>query len=91
MADKQPNSIDQIMALKKNYLAAFNSEGGKKVLADLEKQSYQNETTFHRKDTALDLAYKEGRRLIVLLIKKKMNLDVRELKELMEREAESEG
>jgi len=81
-----PTNLEKLTALKKAYLTVFNSESGKKVLADLELRSYFHTTTFN--DNPQRLAFNEGKRAMFLNIKSMMLLDIELIKKLQEAESE---
>jgi len=67
------NSEKEIKNLKLAYLHTFESEEGKKVLADLKRRCYYGTTTFT--DNPALMAFNEGTRSIVLHILTMMNMD----------------
>jgi hypothetical protein len=54
--------------LQENYKFIFNTEEGKKVLADLEKRCHYHSTTNVKGDSH-ESAYMEGQRSVILFIK----------------------
>jgi len=54
--------------LQENYKFIFNTEEGKKVLADLEKRCHYHSTTNVKGDSH-ESAYMEGQRSVLLFIK----------------------
>ncbi len=79
--EEQMAKIEQ---LKRDYLATFNSETGKRVLADLKKKCFINKTTFSaiRDRTLLN----EGMRFVVVNIENMMNMNIETLKKLIQEE-----
>ena len=57
-----------ITKLKTNYKYIFNTDEGKKVLADLEKRCHYHSTTNVKGDSH-ESAYMEGQRSVLLFIK----------------------
>jgi len=53
--------------LIKNYKITFGTTQGQKVIEDLESRFHQNKTTYSK--DALEMAYLEGQRSVVLMIK----------------------
>ena len=53
--------------LFQNYRTTFNTVQGQKVLEDLESRLHQNTTTFSK--DSLEMAYLEGQRSVLLMIK----------------------
>ena len=78
--EKQLAEIEQ---LKKDYLSAFSSEAGKKVLAHLEKICFINRTTYSAEGKTL---LNEGMRYVIVHIKNMINFDVELLKKLAGKE-----
>lgn len=61
----------------KSYMEVFNTEAGKEVLEDMMKTFHVLNST-HSTD-ALEMAYREGERSVVLRILKTINTDPSEL------------
>ena len=57
-----------IEGLKLNYKTIFNTDEGKRVLADLEKRCHYHSTTNVKGDSH-ESAYMEGQRSVLLFIK----------------------
>ena len=57
-----------IEGLKVNYKTIFNTDEGKRVLADLEKRCHYHSTTNVKGDSH-ESAYMEGQRSVILFIK----------------------
>ena len=57
-----------LQELQTNYKTIFNTDEGKKVLADLEKRCHYHSTTNVKGDSH-ESAYMEGQRSILLFIK----------------------
>ncbi len=83
-----PDGMQKIEELKKSYMATFNSESGKKVLADLEKKCHTKNTTFA--GDANRMIFREGQRSIYLHIKSMMEMDIERLKEIVNQGGENE-
>ncbi len=79
LQEKQMAEIEQ---MKKDYLAAFSTEAGKRVLTNLENICYINKTTFTKGDD-LAMALHEGMRFVVVHIKNMMNMNIEQLKKLV--------
>ena len=60
--------------LQENYKFIFNTEEGKKVLADLEKRCHYHSTTNVKGDSH-ESAYMEGQRSVLLFIKSMLRND----------------
>ena len=75
--EKQMAEIEQ---LKKDYLETFNSNAGKRVLADLERKCFINQTTFS--NTEGRTLFNEGMRFVVVNIKNMINMNIAMLKKL---------
>lgn len=58
------------------YKTLFSSETGKEVLGDLERQCYLGISSYD--DNALTMAFREGRRSVVLDIKRLLNTEFKE-------------
>ena len=80
-ADIANEQLNEIRQRKRDYLAAFGSEEGKRVLKDLEGMCYINKTTFSatRDRTLLN----EGMRFVVVHIKNIMDMDIKTLTKLV--------
>ena len=57
-----------IEGLKVNYKTIFNTDEGKRVLADLEKRCHYHSTTNVKGDSH-ESAYMEGQRSVILFVK----------------------
>ena len=65
----EPKELEKFLQeLQKNYKFIFNTEEGKKVLADLEKRCHYHSTTNVKGDSH-ESAYMEGQRSVLLFIK----------------------
>jgi hypothetical protein len=73
-------NTEALKQLKKDYLAVFSSEAGKRVLSNLEKICYIYRTTFSSQEGRTLL--NEGMRFVVVHIKNMMTLDLEQLKKL---------
>lgn len=69
-----------------DYQITFNSEHGKRVLADLCRSCYINQPIFEGETSSLQLAHREGQREVVLRILRVLKLDQGEIEQLMEEE-----
>jgi hypothetical protein len=67
------SDLQQIKALKASYNKTFNSEEGEKVLADLKRTCFYDQTTINT-DPHIT-AFCEGQRAVVLHILTKMKMD----------------
>ena len=63
-----------LQGLQKNYEYIFNTDEGKRVLADLEKRCHYHSTTNVKGDSH-ESAYMEGQRSVVLFIKSMLRKD----------------
>lgn len=68
---------------KKDYIDAFSSGAGKRVLADLEHLGYINRTTYSHVPGRMQL--NEGMRFLVVHIKNMMSMDIEQLEALMQK------
>ena len=62
------NNLTKLKSLREDYNKIFNSEEGKRVMADLENTGFYNTTTFVSKDE-MATVYNEGLRSFLLHIK----------------------
>ena len=72
METKQLEKV--IKELQTNYKFIFNTDEGKKVLADLEKRCHYHSTTNVKGDSH-ERAYMEGQRSVILFIKSMLRKD----------------
>lgn len=87
MDDLTKKEISRVEALKEAYEKIFNSEEGKKVLEDLEKNCFVKTTTFpFNQPSALLLAFNEGKRAVILHIRTMLEWDIEKLKRFLEQE-----
>ena len=77
--------IAELEQLKRDYVATFSSEAGKKVLKHLEGISYINKTTFAKDGQGLTLAFHEGMRFVIVHIKNMMVFDLKTLRQLAQK------
>ena len=63
-----------LQELQTNYKTIFNTDEGKKVLADLEKRCHYHSTTNVKGDSH-ESAYMEGQRSVILFIKSMLRKD----------------
>jgi len=63
---------EQFRQLAMDYMEAFSTEGGKRVLADLSRECYENSITFIRNEPD-STAYNSGKRYVILRIRKMLN------------------
>lgn len=78
--------LNSVKELKQQYLDTFETEKGKKVLADLEKRCFVKTTTFSKEP--LVIAYREGARSVYLTIQSIMSLDLDKLQKMFEESEE---
>ena len=71
--------------LIKDYMAAFSTEGGKRVLKDLSSRCYENQPTFVDQNPT-GSAYREGARGVMLHINFKLHSDPHKEKQLTAKE-----
>jgi len=65
----EPKELEKyLQGLQTNYKFIFNTDEGKKVLADLEKRCHYHSTTNVKGDSH-ESAYMEGQRSVLLFIK----------------------
>lgn len=76
--------IAKLQQLKKDYVATFSTEAGKKVFADLEKTCFVNRTTFST--MAGRTLFNEGMRFVVVHIKNMMTMSIETIKKLIQKE-----
>jgi len=60
---------DKLKELKSKYRVAFSGEAGMEVMKDLEKKAWYNKTMRTMKMENEDLAFREGKRSLLLYIK----------------------
>lgn len=60
---------EEITQLTMDYLNAFTSEGGKRVLENLSRECYENAVTFIRNEPE-STAFNEGKRFVMLHIRR---------------------
>lgn len=77
--------MEEIAQMKRDYIAAFSTESGKRVLENLEKVCYINNTTYTKNGDALGMAMHEGMRFVVVHIKNLINFDLEKLKSLTQK------
>jgi len=77
----QENNADKLKGLRNDYKKVFESEEGKRVLADLERLGMFRQTTFSKEP--LVMAYNEGLRTFYLHITTFMNMDLEELERIV--------
>jgi|TARA_R100000541_G_scaffold26776_2_gene36147 hypothetical protein len=66
---EQNKQLEKILKeLQTNYKTIFNTDEGKKVLADLERRCHYHSTTNVKGDSH-ESAYMEGQRSVILFIK----------------------
>jgi len=68
------DELNQLKALKTSYKKCFETDDGKKVLADLKKRCFYNDTTLYSDLTGLQMAFNEGTRSVVLDIESMSDL-----------------
>lgn len=74
----------QYLATVQDYKNVFESESGKNILYDLMKSGFFLNATFS--DNIYEMAYREGRRSVILNIIGALNMDIKTLeKEIRER------
>jgi len=76
----QENNADRLKGLRNNYKKTFESEEGKKVLADLEKVCLYRSTTFDK--DPMVMAFQEGLRSVYLHITTMMTIDIETLENI---------
>ena len=76
------DEIEKIGNLQRDYIHIFESDEGKRVLEDLKKRCFVNQTTFVNDSHAT--AFHEGHRSVVLHILTMLSLDIAKLKEQQE-------
>ena len=81
--DDREASIKRIEEKHSLYKRVFESADGQEILADLERDCYLSTTTYSK--DALDMAYKEGMRCVVLHIKTMIGLDSEKIRDGLEK------
>ena len=72
---EQNKQLEKILKeLQTNYKTIFNTDEGKKVLADLERRCHYHSTTNVKGDSH-ESAYMEGQRSVILFIKSMLRND----------------
>lgn len=74
------NNAKRIKGMREDYKKTFESEEGKKVLADLEKVCLFKTTTFDKDPYVM--AFQEGLRAVYLHIITVKNMDIEELERI---------
>lgn len=80
MTDNE-NNILRLKGLREDYKKTFETEEGKRVLADLSKTGFFKSTTFAPND-AMTMAFQEGLRAFYLHIITILEMDIDELERL---------
>ena len=80
-----PN-IEQLKQLREDYKSTFATENGKRVLEDLEARCFETKTTFSVNPQVT--SFNEGTRMVLVLIKNMISLDIVRLQKELERQAE---
>lgn len=83
-----PN-LTQLKQLREDYKATFATENGKRVLADLEARCFEKKTTFSVNSQAT--SFNEGTRMVLVLIKNMMSMDVVKLQKELEKQSEEDA
>ena len=78
--------LDKIKLLKQRYISVFSGKDGAKVLEDLEKMCFVNQSTYS--NFPHKMAFNEGHRSVLVHIKNMMNFDIKRLAELITQEEE---
>jgi hypothetical protein len=78
------NNIQELKELKQLFQNVFESDDGKKVLANLSNTCFESRTTFHEKLEVM--AFREGQRSVILHIKNFMKIDLEKTQELMDKQ-----
>lgn len=88
----QEEKTQKLLDTVRAYKSVFNGEGGKLVLEDMEKTCFFSKTTYTPEGHSM--AYREGRRSVILDIKKILQKDEAEIlklfKQISQREEEEE-
>jgi hypothetical protein len=80
----QVEYITQLETLKKNYCEVFAGNSGKFVLEDLSKYCFARKTTFSKE--ALEMAFREGQRSILLHIQNIQEIDIEKTQQLLKKQ-----
>ena len=80
MGDDKEAAIKRIEEKQGTYKRLFTTEEGKEILADLERDCYLRTSTFST--DAMEMAYREGMRSMVLHIKSMLDMDIEQFKKL---------
>jgi len=88
MSDRD-DAIERIEKKHGVYKRLFTTEEGVEVLKDLETDCYLRSSTFSK--DAMEMAYREGMRSMVLHIKSMLDLDLEQFKKLNEEQGDSNG
>ncbi|MHA1462007.1 MAG: Bbp19 family protein [Candidatus Heimdallarchaeota archaeon] len=64
---------NKLKELKEQYKVLFSGEAGMKVMIDLEKIAWYNKSMRTMKMSNEDLAFREGKRSLLLYIKDRIN------------------
>ena len=71
---------DEKKQLVMDFMTTFTSEGGARVLDNLSKFCYENESTYKGTDTH-GTAFQEGARSVILYIRSQLKKDLHEVKQ----------
>ncbi len=84
MSEPQQEQLDKIKLLKQRYISVFSGKDGAKVLEDLEKMCFVNQSTYS--NFPHKMIYNEGQRSVIVHIKNMMNFNIQKIAELIKEE-----
>lgn len=79
--------LQELEQLREDYKATFATENGKRVLEDLKTRCFENKTTFSINANLTN--FNEGTRMVLVLIKNMMTMDIEKLRKELERQEEN--
>lgn len=87
--EENERQLDELRQLKKDYISAFSSSAGKRVLEDLEKRGFMNRTTYSEGKGRI--FFNEGMRFFMVHIRNMMSMDIKMLIKLQGLREQMEG
>jgi len=87
---KQQKQLDKIKLLKQRYISVFSGKDGAKILEDLEKMCFVNQSTLYLEQPHV-MIYREGQRSVLVHIKNMMNFDIKRISELIKLREEDDA
>jgi hypothetical protein len=79
-------TFDQVKQLHMDYMSIFETEAGKRVMANLQAVGFHKKPTFNENDRLH--AYQEGMRAVLLHIETMVTMDLEKMEEQMKQQQE---